>query len=232
MLHEFISAKRAELIGRCRDKVAKRFGAARPRGGDLDFGCSMFLQQVADALDQERHAGVKGAEPASAPDLSEIGLCATSHGEKLLRYGYSVDQIVHDYGDVCQAVTDLAFECQLAISAGEFRTLNRCLDDAIAAAVTAAWQVRQQRINQQAADLCERLNLYSEEHTRVVDSIIEYLRKGAGDATSDAESRLVQIKWLEILRSLPERELGQVRMASAMTVGPGVGSRWQWSEAE
>src|SRR5438067_886349 len=76
MLHEFIAAKRAELIGRCREKVAKRFGAIGPRGEDLDFGCPIFLQQLAAALNQERHAGVTGAGPASAPDLSEIGLSA------------------------------------------------------------------------------------------------------------------------------------------------------------
>ena len=40
------------------------------------------------------------------------------------------------YGDVCQAITDLAVETDKAISAEDFRTLNRCLDDAIASAVT------------------------------------------------------------------------------------------------
>jgi hypothetical protein len=39
-------------------------------------------------------------------------------------------------GDVCQSVTDLAIEVGTAISTHDFRTLNRCLDDAIAGAVT------------------------------------------------------------------------------------------------
>jgi len=43
---------------------------------------------------------------------------------------------VHDYGDVCQSVTDLAVELAAPISTDDFRTLNRCLDDAIAGAVT------------------------------------------------------------------------------------------------
>jgi signal transduction histidine kinase len=53
-----------------------------------------------------------------------------------LQHGFTVDQVVHDYGDLCQAVTDLAFEYGSPIQADEFRTLNRCLDNAIADAVT------------------------------------------------------------------------------------------------
>jgi hypothetical protein len=44
--------------------------------------------------------------------------------------------VVHDYGDVCQSVTDLAMETKAPIATEDFRTLNRCLDDAIAGAVT------------------------------------------------------------------------------------------------
>jgi signal transduction histidine kinase len=47
-----------------------------------------------------------------------------------------VDQVVHDYGDLCQAITDLAEARDAPFSVGEFRTLNRCLDNAIADAVT------------------------------------------------------------------------------------------------
>jgi hypothetical protein len=44
-----------------------------------------------------------------------------------------VDQVVHNYGDVCQAVTGLALEQEAPILIDEFRILNRRLDDAIAA---------------------------------------------------------------------------------------------------
>jgi signal transduction histidine kinase len=47
-----------------------------------------------------------------------------------------VDQVVHAYGDLCQAITDLAFERDAPFGIDEFRTLNRCLDNAIAKAVT------------------------------------------------------------------------------------------------
>ena len=50
--------------------------------------------------------------------------------------GFSIEQVVHDYGDVCQSITDLAVELGAPISTEDFRTLNRCLDNAIAGAVT------------------------------------------------------------------------------------------------
>ena len=37
---------------------------------------------------------------------------------------------------MCQSVTELAVELSAPIDADDFRTLNRCLDDAIAGAVT------------------------------------------------------------------------------------------------
>jgi len=46
--------------------------------------------------------------------------------------GYRVDQVVHDYGDVCQAVTELARERRVPITVDEFQILNRMLDNAIA----------------------------------------------------------------------------------------------------
>ena len=47
-----------------------------------------------------------------------------------------MSQVVHDYGDVFQAITELAVETRAPISTEDFRALNRCLDDAIAGAVT------------------------------------------------------------------------------------------------
>ena len=54
----------------------------------------------------------------------------------LFRQGLTVAQVVHAYGDLCQAITRLAMERDTAIESEEFRTLNLCLDDAIAEAVT------------------------------------------------------------------------------------------------
>ena len=123
MLDEFVTVNREEIIRRCRAKVATR-SDPKVTNVEIDHGVPMFLDQL---LDELRH-GV-------SPGL-DITKTATQHGHDLLVQGYTVSQVVHDYGDVCQTVTELAVERHAEISAGDFRTLNRCLDDAIAGAVT------------------------------------------------------------------------------------------------
>src|SRR6202042_1886224 len=74
------------------------------------------------------------------------------HAHELLQHGYTVDRVVHDYGDLCQSITDLAFEDTMSINVDEFRTLNRCLDNAIAASVTAYANEREQLVADRATD--------------------------------------------------------------------------------
>ena len=131
MLDEFIAANRAEIIKRCRVKVETRSDAPAA-SAELDRGVPMFLDQL---LTELRH----GPSATSA-----IARTATQHGHDLLLKGYTVSQVVHDYGDVCQAVTELAVERKAVISTDDFRTLNRCLDDAIAGAVTEYGRERDQ----------------------------------------------------------------------------------------
>src|SRR5438105_1143426 len=76
-------------------------------------------------------------EATACPFSAEaIGATAARHGRDLLARGFSVSQVVHDYGDICQAITELAVERAAPITIEEFHTLNRSLDTAIAEAVT------------------------------------------------------------------------------------------------
>jgi signal transduction histidine kinase len=78
----------------------------------------------------------------------------------LLSLGFSVDQVVHDYGDLCQSITDLAFERDAPFAIEEFRTLNRCLDNAIADAVSEFSRQRDFTLaDKQSADVNERLGI-------------------------------------------------------------------------
>jgi hypothetical protein len=122
-LQEFIGTNREELIKRCRAKVAKR-SAPTPTKSEIDHGVPLFLDQLVGEL---------GPGPSKTKEITEG---AIKHGHDLLLQGFTVSQVVHDYGDVCQSVTDLAVELAAPISNDDFRTLNRCLDNAIAGAVT------------------------------------------------------------------------------------------------
>ncbi len=220
MLHEFLTSNRTELIARCRITSAKRFSpSTQPIA--LDHGVPLFLQQVVETLRLEQTTPHVDIPTESAPAATEIGRAAAVHGADLLRLGYSIDQVVHDYGDVCQSVTQLASKEKMPISADEFRTLNRCLDNAIADAVNAFGNVRQVLLNDQAETLQQRLSLYSVEHRRLVDIAIQShtaIRTGFVGATGATGTLLLHT--LEQLRSLAERTLPEIRLAYESSSAP------------
>jgi signal transduction histidine kinase len=140
-MHSFLLHNRDELIARCKAKVAERPRRAATTE-QLSNGVPLFLSQLTRTLQAEddgedaQSVLISGPPGGDVAHLSEIGVTATAHGKQLLQLGYSVNQVVHDYGDLCQAITDLAVERDAPFAVDEFRTLNRCLDNAIADAVS------------------------------------------------------------------------------------------------
>jgi len=170
MLHEFVTANREELIKRCKAKVARRFEPAQVPPA-IDHGVPLFLRQLANMLRTEQ-LSLAAADTVASKEIvssSEIARAAAIHGADLLRQGFTIDQVVHEYGDVCQSVTELALEVDSRISTEEFRTLNRCLDDAIADAVRSWGQSRQIMIDDRSVSLQARLDAFESEHGRLVD---------------------------------------------------------------
>lgn len=141
MMHVFLANNRAELIARCKAKVAQRPHRAATEA-QLSNGIPIFLDQLQRTLqahedhDQPSSLRISGGSGGNSAAVSEMTVSATAHGKQLLELGFSVDQVVHDYGDLCQSITDLAVERDAPFGVDEFRTLNRCLDNAIADAVT------------------------------------------------------------------------------------------------
>jgi signal transduction histidine kinase len=141
MMYRFLANNRDELIARCKAKVAERPKRAATEE-QLKNGVPIFLEQLQRTLQAEElgeadeSLRISGASGGDALNISEMGVSATAHGKQLLELGFTVDQVVHDYGDLCQAITDLACERDAPFGIDEFRSLNRCLDNAIADAVT------------------------------------------------------------------------------------------------
>jgi hypothetical protein len=142
-LQTFIEANYAQLLVLTREKVAKRNGGHRAVDLEQKHGVPLFLHQLGEALEQEARQDPAQRAHADPPTNPNIADSAALHGLDLLDIGFSIDQVVHDYGDVCQAVTEMAVEMDAPISVAEFHTLNRCLDNAIAAAVNA-WSQRRE----------------------------------------------------------------------------------------
>ena len=161
VLHELLTSHRIELIDRCREKAARRLAPGTTPAG-LRHGIPLFLDQIIKTLEIEQTAEPMRSRSVSGPSgggpsASEIRATATLHGRELLEGGYTVDQVVHDYGDLCQAIMDLAAEQSLPINVDEFRTVNRCLDNGIAEAVTAFALQRDSMATENALLLTERL---------------------------------------------------------------------------
>ena len=222
MLHEFLTANRDELIERCGLKVAQR-PAPKPTRDELEHGIPLFLDQLIKTLRMERMADPMLSRRVSGPSgggppASEIGLAAARHGFELLRHGFTVDQVVHDYGDLCQAITDLAFERSTLIEIDEFRTLNRCLDNAIADAVTEfAYQRDLLLTGKDEQALAERLGFLANELRKLIRTAtlaVTAIKSGnvglAGATGAILDHSLVG------LRNLVDRSLADVRVRSGM----------------
>lgn len=141
VMHDFLARNHSELAVRRKKKVEVRLNRSAT-DAQLSNGIPLFLDRVTRTLvaegrdEAEESSKISGASGGVDIERSEIGIGAAAHGRSLLALGYSVDQVVHDYGDLCQAITELAYERDAPFAIEEFRTLNRCLDNAIADAVT------------------------------------------------------------------------------------------------
>jgi hypothetical protein len=214
MLHEFLTSNRQLLISRCREKVAGRFEPTETEA-TIDHGVPLFLQQLVETLRDEQDAGIRSVDREQTPAPTEIGRAAALHGAELLRQGFTVDQVVHDYGDVCQCVTALAIEQEIPISTDDFRTLNRCLDNAIADAVASYGSARQTSIDRQAETLQQRLIVFSAEHRRLTSIAIQsFAAIKTGDIGISGATGTLLAHALEELCSLTDRALPEIRLAS------------------
>src|SRR5688572_5010409 len=200
MLDVFVAENREEIIRRCRAKVKMR-SIPTPTPAELEYGIPQFLDQLVDALQNDRSSA------------SDIGASAARHGRDLHLQGLTVSQVVHDYGDVCQSITDLALQQNAPISVDDFRTLNRCLDDAIASAVTEHARAHQSIVDADAARDDERLGMLAHEIRNLVGTAslaFEVLRTGNvgfGGSTGSVLQRS-----LAALRDLINRSVADVRL--------------------
>jgi signal transduction histidine kinase len=228
MMHEFLSHNRDDLIERCRLKVAHR-PARRATVQQLQNGVPLFLdqliqtlrlEQTAEPMDSRKISGPAGGEPS----FSEIGNSASQHGRQLLELGFSVDQVVHDYGDLCQAITDLAFERDAPFQVDEFRTLNRCLDNAIADAVTEfSYQRDSVAADNHTAQMNERLGFFAHELRNFLHTAtLAFGAAKAGNLSLSGATGSVLERSLDGLRDLIDDSLAEVRLSAGSVTPPQI----------
>lgn len=205
MLQEFIEVNREEIICRCRAKVTARSFPA-PTAAEIDHGVPMFLDQLVISL---RDPTLKNLD---------ISRSAIQHGHDLLLQGYTVSQVVHNYGDVCQAITELALETAAPISTDDFRMLNRCLDDAIAGAVTEYGRERNQStLDVEVSRESERLGYFAHELGNLINTgIIAFEILKSGNVGVSGSTGAVLHRSLIGLRALVSRSLAEIRLTEGV----------------
>ncbi len=214
MLHAFLSAHRADLIERCKGKVSRRRAPhiSVPEPGN---GISLFIEQLITTLQvpatrklQRMH--VQGQAPP------EISLAAAQNGRELFQHGFTIEQVVHGYGDLCQAVTELAFERGESIQVEEFKTLNLCLDYAIAGAVAGYASGHDILISEQGDAVAQRATgfLAHELRNHIYTASLAVTSMKTGNVGLAGATSAVLDRSLIALRSLVDRTLSDVRVAA------------------
>jgi signal transduction histidine kinase len=208
MLHDFIVENRERIIAGARSRGRER-SAENPIEAKLEHGIPLFLTQLAEALVLVTPAGTLPLV-VTQDSTKKIGASAALHGRDLLQNGFTIAQVVHGYGDVCQVVTELASGMGAAISADDFHVFNRCLDDAIAGAVTAYGLERERDL---AYEGTERLGVLAHELRNQLSMAVlsfDVIKKGTvglGGSTGAIHSRS-----LSALQSLVDRAVAEVRL--------------------
>jgi hypothetical protein len=219
MLHEFLTSNRDELIRRCQSKVRRRdTPPATPV--ELDNGVPLFLGQLVAALRHEQE--YPAASPLGSASAIENTRTAALHGRELLALGYTVAQVVHGYGDICQSVTELAAEKNATVTVEEFHTFNRLLDNAIADAVSSYGDHRDKSVaDHGAADLHQRLGALADEQRTLLEKALKALAalKVGNIGLKGATGNILEESLMQ-LRALIDRQHPELRLASGMTTAP------------
>jgi signal transduction histidine kinase len=153
-LLDFLKANEKAVEARIEQKSSALAGVRRPSDVPRS-GLDVFLKQLLHVLEHaptevehleiDRAGMIKAANESNEPAIAvaagrpfdvEVAKSAGEHGKELQKLGYTLSHVVHEYGAICQAITEIAIEKRAEITTEEFRALNRCLDTAMAGAVT------------------------------------------------------------------------------------------------
>ena len=203
MLYEFVTTYRDAIIDLAREKLTARpWPPASPE--ELENGVPLFLTQLSDKLRSE--------SAGEAHSQGAIGAGATKHGRDLLALGFTVSQVVHDYGDICQAITELAIAQNAPITTDEFKTLNACLDTAIAEAVTEHARITAQSRSHEES---ERAGHVAHETRDLLDTaIFAFQALKRGTVAINGSTGAVLGRSLMGMRDLVHSTLSEIRLAA------------------
>lgn len=213
MLYEFLSAERKEILALCSEKIL-RLAGSRSSSDEMERGLPVFYDELIEVLrtDTDNFGEVDNKAIGDVHRAS-----AERRGKESLKLGYSVSQVVHGYGALCQAITQYVEEnSSQAASAREFNRLNFCLDVAIAEAVTEF--NRGQKENAEL-DEVQRLGFVAHELRNALTSAsLAYGLIKTGKVGADGSTARILEDAHKRMKEIIDRSLVEVRLRNEPTV--------------
>ena len=206
MLYQFLIDNRETLLA---DTNAKIAGISKnmPTSVESEKGMPDFYGYLVRELRRESRGLLKGSDGSAAPKQERQS--TAPHGQELSRLGYTVSQVVHGYGALCQAVTELAQDRNFPITAGEFSALNLTLDVAIADAVTGF----SEHASVEGVDSAKRMGyLIHELRNSLAAALIAHAQVKKGVVGARGSTNTMLEKNLNHMRDLLDRSFSEVRM--------------------
>ncbi|OGR13062.1 MAG: hypothetical protein A3K53_02550, partial [Deltaproteobacteria bacterium RIFOXYB2_FULL_66_7] len=177
---------------------------ARPNSAALERGLPIFYEHLIAALRWEAGPRLK-ALPSAGPSTTR------EHGTELSRLGYTVSQVVHGYGVICQAITESAETLHVGFGAKEFSVLNLCLDRAIAEAVTGFEKARDR---QSVENDNQRLGFLAHElRNSLTNASVAFTLIKDGTVGTQGSMGLVLERSLTRMRMLVDGALSEARLS-------------------
>jgi signal transduction histidine kinase len=206
MLYEFLEKNEKTILGRA---ISKTIGISqdKPSTRELEKGLPLFYKDLILAL--KKGPDAKGSNHIHQSEELKTTQAA-SHGKESQRLGYTVSQVVHGYGTLCQSVTEYAQEQHFDIEAWEFRELNLLLDIAIAQAVTQYTKLTKQ--DSEKRELLRLGELAHELRNTLASATLaqEMIMRGTVGTSGNTSRILVNAH--SRMRELIDKSLSEVRL--------------------
>jgi len=207
MLHDLLFAKRDNILALCKHKLSD-VSEALSSSDEMARGLPVFYDELIEVLQADETESKEAVDKISG-NIHRAS--AIRRGKESLRLGYTISQVVHGYGALCQAITEyVGEESGETIHPREFNRLNFCLDIAIAEAVTEFSQAELHATNQGEV---QRLGFFAHELRNALGSTImahQLIKKGV-IGFNGSTGRILE-DGLTRMKDIIDRSISEVRL--------------------
>lgn len=212
MLYDFLVQNQKEILSKTMKKTLN-LEALSPDSDLLKRSLPIFYNQLKSSLLLQKESTPSTAAKDEITRYEQENLVkkeAEIHGAELMRLGYTLPHVVYTYGTLCQSINELAEAQNVSFTKEEFQNLNRCLDIAIAAAITGHELSRSARDTHREI---ERLGYLAHELRNALSSVnisLQLIKKGT--AGFNGTTGQVLGKSLKRIEEIIERSLTEVKL--------------------